>query len=585
MKRILLSVFAAFAASQMFAATELNYSSNAIELPMWTKDLIVEVPCYTQVVKTTYRYITGITKTYWVDGIDYEDMDPYPSPIGGDAIAYASDSHGLSFDITSGVTAKLYNRDGDTFTKVAESHYEGTTNDLDTVYFEIEEDTVAFWLEHDYSYEYQDGYTTNVVKAALNDRKKIVATKQTATTIAVATESLIEVEQQYKNGFDTGIAALSAATNSKPNHGFTMGFKFPFPLSGTREALEGYIAKHEYDSANNCDILWLHLTKSLAGKQTWLVPFVSDSGMTTNRCTAEWTNPAYPGSSYTNVYSLTVGETEYDNIHKLYVPRPDEYQDFVVWYDPHMKWGRVDIGIVYDGIGHTAFGGELLYTGVLTDLVNSVTLTVEDGAVKSGWDYILSTNEVEVSDWWSTPDGKMTFNGATWGIENAGYTYTLVYYTDKYRLLQDDGAGGTRYFYSDVCPASTNVLEMAGYGTLTRVKNIAYGLEETNGKQYIEIPANVKVIDPSVLANYTNEVQHTICYATTPPLLSNVNSFSAAVLAKPLFVPYTALEAYGAASNWSSFTDIRAIPGTEPLPTPEEENSDEVQVLYSDEDD
>ena len=99
--------------------------------------------------------------------------------------------------------------------------------------------------------------------------------------------------------------------------------------------------------------------------------------------------PRIPSASALGVHQrLVYGDCEYDNIHKLYVQRPESFRGFLVWYDPIMKWGRVDTGISYGSIAHTAFGGENLFTGVLTDSVNRVSITIEDGAIIKGWESI-----------------------------------------------------------------------------------------------------------------------------------------------------------------------------------------------------
>ena len=213
----------------------------------------------------------------------------------------------------------------------------------------------------------------------LRDRKGALASKQSAVALGIAVSNLTKVAEAYNQGFQTGIANLVSATNNIPKNGITIGLVIPLEISETRTAIEGFIVAQEYSSAFNTDILTINFTQSLAVQPKIICPYVTDGGMTTNNLEGAFKDSNFPGSNWTNVFSVTLGDTEYENCHKYYVPRLAWMQDATVWFYTAVKWGT-SRGIDYGNIVHTAFGEEL-FSGILTNFENHTYVEIKDGAI------------------------------------------------------------------------------------------------------------------------------------------------------------------------------------------------------------
>ena len=229
----------------------------------------------------------------------------------------------------------------------------------------------------------------------LKDRQGVLAPKQSAVALEIATSNLTEVAQAYSNGFERGIANLVDATNNIPKSGFTFGLVVPLVPSASRTAIEGFVVDTEYDSENNTDILTIHFTQSLAIEPVIEVPYVSDSGMTTNRVKGSFRTTDYAGSHWTNKTTRVLGPDgiEYDNCHKCYVRRPTTLQGMTAWFKTNVRWGSETTGIDYGNIVHLAFG-EPLFNGTLTNTVDNTYVVIKDGAIMApGFVPITETTE------------------------------------------------------------------------------------------------------------------------------------------------------------------------------------------------
>lgn len=213
----------------------------------------------------------------------------------------------------------------------------------------------------------------------LRDRQGALAARQATVAEAVAVSNITKVAQAYNAGFQAGIANLVSATNGMPKNGITIGLVMPLEISEQRTAIEGFVAAQEYSHEFNTDILTIHFTQSLAVQPKIACPYITDGGMTTNVIEGTFRNTNFPGSNWTNVYTVTVGETTYENCHKLYVTRLNSMLDATVWFSTNVRWGT-DNGIEYGIIVHTAYG-EPLFNGTLTNYVDKTYVVIKDGAI------------------------------------------------------------------------------------------------------------------------------------------------------------------------------------------------------------
>ena len=213
----------------------------------------------------------------------------------------------------------------------------------------------------------------------LRDRSGSLVAKQEAVAESIAVSNLTQIALAYNNGFQSGITNLVSATNGMPRSGMTIGLVIPLEISEQRTAIEGFIAAQEYNREFNTDILTIHFTRSLAVQPKIACPYITDGGMTTNTIEGTFRNTNFSGSNWTNVYTVTVGETTYENCHKLYVTRPLSMYDATVWFNTNVRWGTND-GIEYGIIVHTAYG-EPLFSGTLTNYVDRTYVVIKDGAI------------------------------------------------------------------------------------------------------------------------------------------------------------------------------------------------------------
>ena len=244
----------------------------------------------------------------------------------------------------------------------------------------------------------------------LRDRKQALASKQSTVALGIAISNITKIAEAYNVGFQTGITNLVAATNDMPKNGITIGLVVPLELSETRTAIEGFIAEQEYNSAKNTDILTIHFTQSLVVQPKIVCPYITDGGLTTNLLEGSFRDANFPGSNWTNIFTYTVGDVEYENCHKFYVPRLAWMKDATVWFDTNVKWGT-DKGINYGNIVHTAFGEEL-FNGTLTNFNNHTYVEIRDGAiVGDGFIPFPAITNISGTGWVSGDISGLTISG------------------------------------------------------------------------------------------------------------------------------------------------------------------------------
>lgn len=273
----------------------------------------------------------------------------------------------------------------------------------------------------------------------LMDRQGVLADKQRILALEVAVSNLTEVAKGFNEGFQTGIENLVEATNNIPKHGYTFGLVMPLAPSETRTAIEGFIVDQQYDSVHNIDKLSIHFTQDLKVQPRIVCPYVLDGGMTTNLITGSFKSRHYPGSTWTNKFTIARGEITYDNCHLLFLERPAALQGFTTWFDSMVKWGTPQ-GIEYGAIVHTAFGEEL-FNGTLTNFNNHTYVTIKDGAIMGdGFIPFPAITNISGSGYVEGDLTGLTLNG------NPGGTYlfkgdNLSGFTEI-KVVYEDGAEG-----------------------------------------------------------------------------------------------------------------------------------------------
>lgn len=217
----------------------------------------------------------------------------------------------------------------------------------------------------------------------LRDKQHALATVANAAAQAETADGVGRVASAWRQGFSNGVESLSATLSSVPRTGRYVSLRFPL-VPQTSRRFDIYVVSNRYDSAANEDILWIYFGQSYTNPPTMMVPYVYESGFTTNRVAASW-KKAGTTDHFTNTVTL-VGRADGANrtyvCHKLHVPRPAVLAGVPCNLDPHGKWG---------GPGGVVFGSYLLtvtqsgvtyptYTGPVTNQEAGVVALFDNGA-------------------------------------------------------------------------------------------------------------------------------------------------------------------------------------------------------------
>ena len=167
-------------------------------------------------------------------------------------------------------------------------------------------------------------------------------------------------------------------------------------------------------------------------------------------------------------------------------------------------------------------------------------------------------------------------------IGTLGYKDKLQQIVDRTvtEITAEDLAGctqiGTYTFYnrimlnSVVIPNTVNLIGYYAFGSCIRLTNIVIPSSVTNIRGYsffgcesltsINLPSSIATIAENAFG-YCTRLTNVTILATNPPTLENANAFDSTNNC-PIYVPAASVNAYKAATNWSSLADrIFAIQG------------------------
>lgn len=101
---------------------------------------------------------------------------------------------------------------------------------------------------------------------------------------------------------------------------------------------------------------------------------------------------------------------------------------------------------------------------------------------------------------------------------------------------------------SVVIPNSVDTIQEAAFGGSSKIKKVTLG-------------SGLKLIGQEAFSpgSAQTSIDTVVCYATTPPVMENINCFNGAYGRATLFVPQASLELYKNDPNWSQFYKIVAI--------------------------
>ena len=235
------------------------------------------------------------------------------------------------------------------------------------------------------NYSWRKNVVMETEDGELRDKKRVLAGAADAAAQQETAERVGRVAQAWRAGFSNGVESLSASLSNIPRTGRFISLTFPLVPQSSRP-FDIFVVSNHYDSAAHEDLLWIYFGQTFTNAPTMTVPYVYESGLTTNRVAGSWTK-AGTTDHFTNTVDLVIpraagADHVYGKCHKLHVPRPAALWGYPLNLDPHGKWG---------GPGGVAFGSYLVtvtqagatyptYSGAVTNEAEGVVALFDNGA-------------------------------------------------------------------------------------------------------------------------------------------------------------------------------------------------------------
>ena len=234
------------------------------------------------------------------------------------------------------------------------------------------------------NFSWQKNVVTETEDGQLRDKAGVLAsTAQTAAEEETA-NSVGRVAGAWRQGFSNGVESVKASLSNVPKTGRFITLKFPVvPMTSRR--FDIYVASNSYNSVANEDELYIYFGQSFTNAPTMTVPYVWESGFTTNRVAGSWTKPG-TSNHFTNTYDVVLHRTSSADVHytchRLFVKRPDALRGIPCNLNPHGKWGGPD-GVAFGSYMLTVTEGGTMYptfTGQVTNVAAGVVAIFDNGA-------------------------------------------------------------------------------------------------------------------------------------------------------------------------------------------------------------
>jgi len=210
----------------------------------------------------------------------------------------------------------------------------------------------------------------------LKDRMgKFVSTANIA-ALHVSADGAREIAEAWMRGFSIGTQELARAMGDAPSSGVWVKMCYPLEPSATRRSVDIFVVSNDYDSVRNRDELYVYVSRDLPMKPVVQIPYVSESGFTTNLVRGYTTVSDVPQSHWTNTVTVSRFGQEYRNCHRVWFTRPASLKDCPVFLHRHgvfgsraagFEWGSVAVTVTLPGGSST-----LTFTGTVTNLAEGV---------------------------------------------------------------------------------------------------------------------------------------------------------------------------------------------------------------------
>lgn len=233
------------------------------------------------------------------------------------------------------------------------------------------------------NYSWEKNVVTETADGQLRDKQRALASAADAAAQAETVKSVGNVAKAWRTGFSNGVASVAAALANIPKNGRFIRLEFPL-IPQTSRKFDIFVVSNSYNSAANEDTMWIYFGQSFTNAPTMTVPFVYESGMTTQRVVGAW-KKAGTSDHFTNVVNITrviSGESVTYPCHKLYVKRPDVLANVPCNLFPHGVWGTPEgvtfgsylLNVVIDGTTYPT------WTGQITNVTEGVVAIFDNGA-------------------------------------------------------------------------------------------------------------------------------------------------------------------------------------------------------------
>ena len=219
----------------------------------------------------------------------------------------------------------------------------------------------------------------------LLDRREAFVSAANLAALGVSVKDAHRVSDAWMRGFAQGTNVLSEAMSNYVARGGTfMKITYPLVPSSTRRSVDVFVVSNTYDSVRNRDCLWLYFSRELPMKPSMSLPYVSESGFTTNRVAGTFSVPDVAGSHWTNAVTITRfrdgldNPIAYEKCHPCWFSRPAALRGVPIFLYRHGSFGSRESGLEWGSLAVTVDGTPTI-TGEVTNAVEGTVAVFSNG--------------------------------------------------------------------------------------------------------------------------------------------------------------------------------------------------------------
>ena len=227
----------------------------------------------------------------------------------------------------------------------------------------------------------------------LKDKAGAFVSEANLAAMKVAVEDSKRVYDAWIRGFEQGCEELRSKIGQSPTSGMFLKLMFPYVPDSTRKSVDIFVVSNHYDTVKNRDVMWIYCNRELPMEPIVEIPYVYESGFTTNRVVGTFEPKDVAKAHWTNTVTISRFGYEYKNCHVLYANRPADLANYPCRLNRNGLWGKTGGGFDWGMIGVTVEGVPTL-TAELTNTVQNKVVVFSNG----GFTGIIDLNNAEVSE-------------------------------------------------------------------------------------------------------------------------------------------------------------------------------------------